>query len=89
VLDEVLCRFSLFKITRNRPSGEVKRAERGNRDLLITHANLPLLHNTPLLWIDGKEFLMRRVFLQMIFEKVVKVDTNVEASYTQRMATIL
>ena len=83
----------LFKITRIRQqSEEIHEADREKwRDLLraLTRALFPRLRNTPLIWIDSEELLVRRLFLDMIFEELIKVDIDVEASQTQRVATII
>ena len=60
-------------------------------DLLIalTRALFPRLRNTPLIWIDSEELLMCRLSLHMIFEELITIDTDVEASQAQRVATII
>ena len=83
----------LFIITRTRQQGkEFHGADREKwRDLLITHtwALFPPLRNTPPIWIDSEKLLVPRLFLDMIFKEFIKVDTDVEASHTQRVATII
>jgi hypothetical protein len=54
-----------------------------------TGADLPHLRNTPLLRVDGEEHLVRRIFLDMLFEELLAVEIAVEAGHAQRMAAIL
>ena len=83
----------LYKIIRtHQQSKEIDEADHEKwRDLLITltWALSPCLRNTPLNWIDSEELLVCRLFIDMIFEELIKPDTDVEASQTQRAATII
>ena len=83
----------LHKITRTRQQSKgIHEADHKQwRDLLIvlTWALSPRLRNTPLNWIDSEELLVRRLFIHMIFEVLIKPGTDVEASQTQRVATII
>ena len=83
----------LFRITRTCQQGkEIHEADYEKwRDLHITltWALFPGFRNSPLIWINSEKLLVRRLFLDMIFEELIKVDNDVEASQTQRVATII